>query len=437
MKDEARTPSIRFAGFTDAWEQREFGETFTFLQNNTLSRADLADSGDGASNIHYGDILVKFGECINIATASLPIITNESVINKYRSSFLKNGDIVIADTAEDETVGKCAEIIEEKGETIISGLHTIPCRPTCDFAGGFLGYYMNSSSFHDQLSPLMQGIKVTSISKSALQTTMVQYPQEKEEQAQIGRMFQNLDRLITLHQRKYDQLVNIKKSMLEKMFPKNGELVPEVRFVGFTDAWEQREFGETFTFLQNNTLSRADLADSGDGASNIHYGDILVKFGECINIATASLPIITNESVINKYRSSFLKNGDIVIADTAEDETVGKCAEIIEEKGETIISGLHTIPCRPTCDFAGGFLGYYMNSSSFHDQLSPLMQGIKVTSISKSALQTTMVQYPQEKEEQAQIGRMFQNLDRLITLHQRKLERLKNIKKACLSKMFV
>ena len=205
----------------------------------------------------------------------------------------------------------------------------------------------------------------------------------------------------------------------------------------FSLSWEQREFGETFTFLQNNTLSRADLADSGDGASNIHYGDILVKFGECINIATASLPIITNESVINKYRSSFLKNGDIVIADTAEDETVGKCAEIIEEKGETIISGLHTIPCRPTCDFAGGFLGYYMNSSSFHDQLSPLMQGIKVTSISKSALQTTMVQYPQEKEEQAQIGRMFQNLDRLITLHQRKLERLKNIKKACLSKMFV
>ena len=224
-----------------------------------------------------------------------------------------------------------------------------------------------------------------------------------DEQEKIGSLFDTIDRLITLHQRG----------------AKSRTLVRFRRFCSMTIFWEQRKFGETFTFLQNNTLSRADLADSGDGARNIHYGDILVKFGECINIAKASLPIITNESVINKYLSSFLKNGDIVIADTAEDETVGKCAEIIEEKGERIISGLHTIPCRPTCDFAGGFLGYYMNSSAFHDQLIPLMQGIKVTSISKSALQTTMVQYPLERAEQAQIGRMFQLLDGLITLHQR------------------
>ena len=257
------------------------------------------------------------------------------------------------------------------------------------------------------------------------------------EQKVIGTYFRNLDNLITLHQRKLDRLKNIKKSMLDKMFPKDGEVVPEIRFKGFTDAWEQRKLGEVLISLQNNTFSRADLSSEQGIAKNVHYGDILVKFGEVIDVKTESLPMIVDEVIITKYKSSFLQNGDVIVADTAEDETVGKCTEIAGISDEIVISGLHTIPYRPLQKFASGYLGYYMNSASFHNQLLPLMQGIKVASISKVALQNTDILYPKSATEQAAIGKYFRHLDNLITLHQRKLDKLKNIKKSMLDNMFV
>ena len=152
---------------------------------------------------------------------------------------------------------------------------------------------------------------------------------------------------------------------------------------------------------------------------NVHYGDVLIKYGEVLDVSSASLPYIPNADIVSKFKGSALEDGDVIIADTAEDETVGKCAEVLNLQGKTAISGLHTIPCRPTKRFATGYLGYYMNSSAYHDQLLPLMQGIKVTSISKSALQDTVLSWPESIEEQAQIGRYFMNLDNLITLHQR------------------
>ena len=241
MTENRKTPKLRFKGFTDAWEQRKLGEVLISLQNNTFSRADLSSEQGIAKNVHYGDILVKFGEVIDVKTESLPMIVDEVIITKYKSSFLQNGDVIVADTAEDETVGKCTEIAGISDEIVISGLHTIPYRPLQKFASGYLGYYMNSASFHNQLLPLMQGIKVASISKVALQNTDILYPKSATEQAAIGKYFRHLDNLITLHQRKLDRLKNIKKSMLDKMFPKDGEVVPEIRFKGFTDAWEQRK----------------------------------------------------------------------------------------------------------------------------------------------------------------------------------------------------
>lgn len=176
---------------------------FESLQNNTLSRAELSVSQGNAKNIHYGDILVKYGEVLNIGEEQLPMITDDAVITKFKSSFLQNGDVIVADTAEDETVGKCTEIEGLQSENVISGLHTIPYRPLFKFASGYLGYYMNSAAYHNQLLPLMQGIKVTSISKSAMQNTDIVYPKSLDEQMQIGEYFANLDNLITLHQRLY------------------------------------------------------------------------------------------------------------------------------------------------------------------------------------------------------------------------------------------
>ena len=199
---ERKTPQVRFKGFTDTWEQRKLGDCFSLLQNNTLSRAELSNGNGVAMNVHYGDVLIKFDECLDVSKEQLPFIEKHSVADKLKTSYLQNGDVIVADTAEDETVGKCTEIMGVTDQKVISGLHTIPLRPNGKFATGYFGFYLNSAAYHDQLKPLMQGIKVTSISKSAMQDTVIRYPSDIKEQELIGWYFINLDNLITLHQRK-------------------------------------------------------------------------------------------------------------------------------------------------------------------------------------------------------------------------------------------
>ena len=308
--------------------------------------------------------------------------------------------------------------LNKYGKACISPVYSI-FHPTGIADSNFLGRRLVRKDFINSMVKWRQGVIYGQwrIHESDFLKIEISVPSVKE-QRQIGTFLDYLDNLITLHQRKYDKLTNVKKSMLEKMFPKNGSNVPEIRFKGFSDAWEQRKLREVLISLQNNTLSRADLSSEEGIAKNIHYGDILVKFGEVIDLKTESLPMIADETVIAKYKSSFLQNGDVIVADTAEDETVGKCTEIAGLSDEIVISGLHTIPYRPLQKYAPGYLGYYMNSASFHNQLLPLMQGIKVTSISKTALQNTDILYPKSATEQAAIGKYFRNLDNLITLHQ-------------------
>ena len=212
------------------------------------------------------------------------------------------------------------------------------------------------------------------------------------------------------------------------MFEDHKEVVPY--------DWEQRKFSETFIYLQNNSLSRADLNYEQGLLKNVHYGDVLIKFGEILDVESAELPFISNNE-FTVSSASLLQNGDVVIADAAEDETVGKCSEIKGIEGINVVSGLHTIPCRPNKTFASGYLGYYLNSSAYHDQLLPLIQGTKISSISKSALLNTDIIYPDSEQEQLQIGQFFQSLDNLITLHQHKLDKLNNLKKAYLNEMFI
>lgn len=172
--------------------------------------------------------------------------------------------------------------------------------------------------------------------------------------------------------------------------------------------------------MQNNTLSRADLNYENGTVKNVHYGDVLIKFGDYIDASRTDLPYISDDAKADKFKNSFLQDGDIIIADTAEDDTVGKCTEIQGSEGLKLLSGLHTVACRPKEKYGPMFLGYYINSPAYHNQLKPLMQGIKVTSISKSALQDTDMIMPKSIEEQTMIGGYFANLDSLITLHQRR-----------------
>lgn len=183
-------------------------------------------------------------------------------------------------------------------------------------------------------------------------------------------------------------------------------------------AWEQRKLEDCFEFLKNNTLSRADLNGENGTARNVHYGDILIKFADCLDGERSDLPFITDDTVLPKFAGSILREGDVIFADTAEDEAVGKCVELRKLPKEPTISGLHTIPARPRFPFGAGYLGHYLNSDAYHRQLLPLMQGIKVISVSKAALQDTQVRFPSLSEQSA-IGATLSEIDSLITLHQR------------------
>ena len=239
MKDDKKVPQLRFPEFTDAWKQRKFGDSFDFLQNNTLSRASLNDTSGCAKNVHYGDILVKFGESISAEKADLPFICEREILKKLSKSILKNGDVVIADTAEDMTTGKSCEIVDvDECMPVLAGLHTIPVRPKQKFGKYYLGYYLNSEAFHSQLIPLIQGIKVYSISKSSIKDTVVMFPDDVQEQEKIGSLFNRIDNTITLQQRKLNSLQKLKKGLLQKMFPKNGENIPEIRFPEFSGRLE-------------------------------------------------------------------------------------------------------------------------------------------------------------------------------------------------------
>lgn len=186
-----------------------------------------------------------------------------------------------------------------------------------------------------------------------------------------------------------------------------------------TNTWEQRKFSDAFSFLQNNTLSRAALSDVEGQTRNIHYGDILVRYGEVLDVSCDFLPRISDDTVADRLSCQCLADGDVVFADTAEDEAVGKCSELRGCKNKRVVSGLHTMACRSLLEFAPSYLGYYFNSAAYHNQLLPLMQGIKVISVSRSAIKDTDVQFPAFAEQRV-IGAFFRSLDNLITLHQRK-----------------
>lgn len=312
---------------------------------------------------------------------------------------------------------------------LVSPAYTVlkPKVPICD---GYYKSYFKTNDFISRLSKGTYGIRDgKQVGFKDFGEMIIHFP-PLPEQEKIAKILSTQDKVIECYEKKIEQLKQIKKYYLQNMFPKRGETVPKIRFKGFTDAWEQRKLIDCFYFLQNNTLSRAALQHGHGAAINVHYGDILVKFGEYLDIDSESMSYIPNQSFVDKFKGSLLADGDIIMADTAEDESVGKFSEIVGLHGKAALSGLHTIPLRPLKKFASGFLGYYMNSSVYHDQLLPLMQGIKVTSISKNAIKGTKIYYPNNLMEQASIGQFFILLDNLITLHQRKLEEEKQKKKS-------
>lgn len=203
-------PTLRFAEFTEQWKQKTFDETFSILSNNTLSRAELNYVNGNYKNIHYGDVLIKFSAFIDVSSQDVPYINDENSSSKLDNILLQDGDIIIADTAEDFTVGKATEVENVDNIKVVSGLHTIPCRPKTKFSPRYLGYYVNSLAYHNQLIPFIQGIKVSSISKNLIKKTFVSFP-NLSEQEKIVKFLSYLDKKIETQ----NKIINKYKSLIK------------------------------------------------------------------------------------------------------------------------------------------------------------------------------------------------------------------------------
>ena len=252
------------------------------------------------------------------------------------------------------------------------------------------------------------------------------------EQQKIADFLLNIDKIISNYEDMIEAWEGRKKSVMQKLFDQ------KVRFKADDGSdcpkWRKKKFLEVFEFLNNSTFSRECLNYESGNIKYIHYGDILIKFGAMIDVLNANVPYVNENLNCEKY--AMLTDGDIVIADTAEDDTVGKTVEIINKNGKKTISGLHTIACHPKEKFASKYLGYFMNSNEYHNQLRPYMQGIKVTSISKSNIALTNILIPCFDEQQ-KIAECLTVIDDVINNYKETLTAWKELKKGLMQQMFI
>lgn len=421
MGKKEKAPCLRFKDTNGkdypAWEQRK-------LKDFTLSYSGGTPS---VSNKNYYNGTIPFIRSGEISGERTELFITEEGLNKSSAKRVHKGQILYA--LYGATSGEVS--LSKIDGAINQAILAISTKE--GYSNAFLSFWLRKEK--DRITATFLQGGQGNLSGEIVKNLIVPVPSQLE-QTKIGDLFNQLDGIITLHQRKLETLKKLKRTLLQKMFPKKGQLKPELRFPGFTNDWEQRKFYDCFKLLRNNSLARAELAKIGK-IRNIHYGDVLINYPEVLNISTATVPFIAESRVNSISKDSYLENGDIVIADTAEDESVGKTTEIQGITDHKIVSGLHTIPCRPLVNFSPNFLGFLLNSPSYHDQLKPLIQGIKVSSISKKALGETRVCFAKDLDEQAQIGGFFNGLEMLITLHQRKLETYKKLKKSLLQKMFI
>lgn len=332
-----------------------------------------------ARNVHYGDILIKFGDCLNGERSDLPFINDDTVLPKFAGSILREGDVIFADTAEDEAAGKCVELRKLSKEPTISGLHTIPARPRFPFGTGYLGHYLNSDAYRGQLLPLMQGIKVISVSKAALQDTQVRFPGLSEQTA-IGAALSEIDTLIALHQRK----------RCKRLFTH-----PLV--------WEQRKLGEAATIVGGGTPSTNNDA-YWDGDIDWYSP---AELGEQV-YADRSVRRITQAGYDNC--SATLLPADKTILFTSR-AGIGNTA--ILRRSACTNQGFQSLVVDDDTDV---YFVYSMTDriKKFAEQKA---SGSTFLEISGKGLAAGEFAFP-SKDEQTAIGSMFKQLDHLITLHQ-------------------
>ena len=240
-----------------SWESISLSEALRPLKSSPFTRDELNYSGGQYQNVHYGDILVRFPSVVDAEKEGLPYVSDSAEGRCSRCSLLQNGDIIIADTAEDEAVGKAIEIQGIKDQKVVSGLHTMAFRPQEGiFAPGFLGYFLNSSAYHNQLLPLMQGIKVLSISKPAIGDTVIKYPSYKE-QEKIVESLSRVDAMIGALDEAIAKKRQIKEGLMQQL------LTGKTRLPGFSGEWLTVSLGSISQMYQPQTITQDCLTISG------------------------------------------------------------------------------------------------------------------------------------------------------------------------------
>jgi type I restriction enzyme S subunit len=411
MSEKNKKPEIRFKGFSDDWEERKLDELANFLKGHGYSKNDLIEVGTPI--ILYGRLYTKYEAIISDA---------DTFVLDYKGSIYSTGNEVIVpasgETAED--IARASAVINS-GILLGGDLNII--YPNSKINSIFLALTISNGKPQKDLTKRAQGKSVVHLRNADLKEVTILYPCT-DEQSKIGTFFKHIDYLITLNQRKHNKLATIKKSMLEKMFPKNGADVPEIRFKGYTEAWEVKELGEMATIKTGFPIDSNKFNDNGEYLV-ITNGNIQ-NDSHTVDNSNGNRIDIENNASLSEY---VLNPNDILVT---MDGTVGRTAKVVEQK-----QILAQRVGRLTAKLETEFLYQFLNTGKFFKEMSLISHGGTIKHISLSEISSFISYMPSYREEQKKIGTFFKHLDTLITLQKQELEKLKNIKKACLEKMFV
>ena len=413
------TPKIRFKGFTDDWEQRKLSELTTMHARigwQNLRTSEFLDSGDYMliTGTDFQDGVIDYSTCHYV---------EKERYDQDKNIQIQNGSILIT---KDGTLGKVAYVQGLMMPTTLNaGVFNVTIKNENIMDGKYLFQYLKAPFLMDYVSKKATGGTIKHLNQSILVDFPVEMP-KTEEQVKISRYFTALDHLITLHQRKCDETKQLKKFMLQKMFPKNGEKNPEIRFEGFTDDWEQRKFKELCDMVTVGIANSATHAYSDSGVVMFRNQNIKPNFLDDTDI------IHINSEFEVKYKNKRLKKNDLLVARTGYPGT----ACVVPEKYENSQT-FTTLIARPNENVDPYFLCQYLNSDIGIKYFESTQIGGGQKNSGAGILNEMPVTLPSTIEEEKKIGDYFRTLDHLITLHQRKCEKLKELKKFMLQNMFV
>ena len=404
------------------WKKWTIGELISRTKT-TIQTGPFGTVLSASEFVDYGIPIISVREIregfIRI-TAETPCIT-DGTYSRLRKYALSEKDIVFARKGSVER----SALIPIGLERYFLGSDGIRIRFDQNIVSPDLMLYLfQSPSTKQFLIQSSYGTTMAGLNEKILCALEFYLPETVDEQKRIAKVLTDIDHLLALTEKLIAKKKAIKQGVMQEL------LTGKHRLPGFSGEWETFVFGDLFDFISNNAFTRAQLSVSGK-VKNIHYGDILTKFGTYISADSNEIPYIKKEIDLSRFAEKcYLQSGDVVIADTAEDLTAGKVVEVQETHGKNVAAGLHTMLCKPIkgC-FAPGWLGYYMNSETYHKQLVPYIAGVKVMSISKGNIVKTHILVP-PIEEQTAIVKVFSTTDHEIDLLQRDIEQEKQKKKA-------